>query len=64
VIVIDQGITRHTKFNCKNVQTCSFKGNLLAESVQVHSTEVGKGGKIDCNWPSYSLTHKIKSAYA
>ena len=29
VIVINQGITDHTKFNPKNVQICSFKCNLL-----------------------------------
>jgi len=45
VIVLDQVITRHTKLNPKNVQTCPFKGNLLAESEPVHSTASGERRK-------------------
>jgi len=32
VIVINQGITHHTKFNPNYIQMCSFKGNLPSES--------------------------------
>jgi len=49
VIVINQGITHHTKFNHKNVQTCSFKGNLPLEYEIRHQftvQQVEKGGKI------------------
>jgi len=45
VIVIDQVITHHTKLNPKNIQTCPFKGNLLTESVPVHSTASGERKK-------------------
>ena len=45
VIVIDQVITHHRKFNPKNVQTCLFKGNLLPESAPVHSTASGERRK-------------------
>jgi len=37
-------VTRHTKLNPKNVQTCPFKGNLPTESAPVHSTASGEGG--------------------
>jgi len=45
VIVIDQVIIHHTKLNPKNVQTCQFQGNLLAESAPVHSTASGERRK-------------------
>jgi len=46
VIVIDQAITHHTKFNPEYVQTCFFKGNLPTESTMVHSTASVEGRKI------------------
>ena len=45
VIVIDQIITHHTKLKPKNVQTCPFNGNVLAERAPVHSTESGERTK-------------------
>ena len=54
VIVIDQVITHHTKFNPKNAQTCPFKGNLLTESAPVHITASGERKKqCDRYRPSY-----------
>ena len=45
VIVIDKDITNNTKLNPKNVQTCPFNGNLLAESAPVDSTASGERRK-------------------
>jgi len=53
-IVIDQVITHHTKLNPKNVQTCPFEGNLLAESAPVHSTRSTAG---DIEFTFYDTEH-------
>jgi len=50
VTVIDQIRTHHTKLKLKNVQTCPFNGNLLAESVAVHSIASGERRK---QWDRY-----------
>jgi len=37
VIVINQGIMDHIKFNPEYVQTCSFIGNLIDQAITHHT---------------------------
>lgn len=45
IIVINQVITHHKKYNPEYAQTCSFKGNLQSETAPVHSMASGKRKK-------------------
>ena len=49
MIVIDQTISYHTKFNPVYAQMCPFKGNLPPENASVQSVASGERRKIrDC----------------
>ena len=49
MIVIDQMISYHTKFNAVYAQMCPFNGNLPPENASVQSVASGKRRKnCDC----------------
>ena len=45
MIVIDQMISYHTKFNPVYAQMCTFKGNFLTENASVQSVASGERRK-------------------